>query len=650
MKLRFLGGRYQGRVIDIPGAELSIGRGSRNDLVLDEDGISRYHARVFLQGLRWFVEDAGSTNGIRVNGKRITEATPIQPGDRIGICGNVLMLSDGGDVARIDHEATAVWDGDGAPVEDQREYSIPWVRISLVIIALLLFVRLAWDIRDRATDEEAPPPAGTPEVSPPSTPAGTPTPPTAPDEPPEDPQPQAWLIPGFQAVEPDDADVFSPDQPTQPDQTRQPRDTAPVAAPEQAAPRPVIIRSEPPGALLTINNEQRGTTPRILTLEPGRYRVALALEGYDTRRALVDVPDLLPDAPYALTQKPGTLRVTSEPDGASIFHGTQLLGTTPLLVRTLPPGDYELRAVLPGFRTTVAATRITAVSGEKCHVSLPPDTGTLEIVTFPGSCEVQVDGVLKGQTAVPPKKLTSTPLRIPGILAGDRHVVVTHPNGSVAQGPVSVTAGETLSVPVRFWFADTRVRLTNGNSVAGMLIKKHPDGGLVLSRAPGQHITLAADTIRAAEDIPVTPSRLPLDQATGEAAMPNRGSAVIRPVSRAEIAGAVRYEAEQLREAVRAMRTVVDLRNQFHGKRLLIRLTPQRLMRDNQYVHVWAGGEVHCLLPHETYTELRRAQAAKRDVTILGTVTDCAPQQIDVGECRLVQLPGQAVEPGVEIE
>ncbi len=61
-------------------AELTIGRhqGS-NSLVLAEGGISRKHARLWLDDGRVMLEDVGSANGTFVDGERITGAVPLTP-------------------------------------------------------------------------------------------------------------------------------------------------------------------------------------------------------------------------------------------------------------------------------------------------------------------------------------------------------------------------------------------------------------------------------------------------------------------------------------------------------------------------------------------------------------------------------------------
>jgi pSer/pThr/pTyr-binding forkhead associated (FHA) protein len=53
---------------------LTVGRAATSDIVLDEPFVSSTHARLFLRGQFYVVEDLGSTNGTFVNDKPVTEA------------------------------------------------------------------------------------------------------------------------------------------------------------------------------------------------------------------------------------------------------------------------------------------------------------------------------------------------------------------------------------------------------------------------------------------------------------------------------------------------------------------------------------------------------------------------------------------------
>jgi hypothetical protein len=60
-----------------------VGRSRSCDVVVEEPTVSRVHAALMLFGSQWFITDRGSTNGTRVNGRRIWGTADVRPGDRV---------------------------------------------------------------------------------------------------------------------------------------------------------------------------------------------------------------------------------------------------------------------------------------------------------------------------------------------------------------------------------------------------------------------------------------------------------------------------------------------------------------------------------------------------------------------------------------
>jgi SARP family transcriptional regulator, regulator of embCAB operon len=65
-----------------------IGRRTDNDIVLDDDDVSRYHAVVIDTGSSFVVSDLRSTNGVHVRGRRIRSSATLAAGDHIRIGGH----------------------------------------------------------------------------------------------------------------------------------------------------------------------------------------------------------------------------------------------------------------------------------------------------------------------------------------------------------------------------------------------------------------------------------------------------------------------------------------------------------------------------------------------------------------------------------
>jgi hypothetical protein len=74
----------EGKRMPVPEHGAVIGRSRECDIVLADSNVSRRHAELRPAGAGWAVGDLGSTNGVRVNGRRVgAEPMPVQDGDRI---------------------------------------------------------------------------------------------------------------------------------------------------------------------------------------------------------------------------------------------------------------------------------------------------------------------------------------------------------------------------------------------------------------------------------------------------------------------------------------------------------------------------------------------------------------------------------------
>jgi two-component system cell cycle response regulator len=101
--LTLLAGPQPGRLVPLNDGELTVGRSAEEAMVsLDDDSLSRRHARFFRAHRRYFVEDLGSTNGTFVEGVRVTAPTPLEDGMRIQIGAHVVMRFAMRDAAEVE--------------------------------------------------------------------------------------------------------------------------------------------------------------------------------------------------------------------------------------------------------------------------------------------------------------------------------------------------------------------------------------------------------------------------------------------------------------------------------------------------------------------------------------------------------------------
>ena len=85
-QLEILNGDFEGMTYDLGDREVVIGRNPTTHITLLDEGISREHALVLYdeETSCYTVEDLASTNGTKVNGKRVRSAS-LSEGDEIQI-------------------------------------------------------------------------------------------------------------------------------------------------------------------------------------------------------------------------------------------------------------------------------------------------------------------------------------------------------------------------------------------------------------------------------------------------------------------------------------------------------------------------------------------------------------------------------------
>ncbi|WP_027004980.1 FhaA domain-containing protein [Conexibacter woesei] len=72
-----------GKRLLVPPQGALIGRSREADIVVDDTNVSRRHAELLPGGNGWRIQDLGSTNGVRVNGRQVDGPHPLESGDRI---------------------------------------------------------------------------------------------------------------------------------------------------------------------------------------------------------------------------------------------------------------------------------------------------------------------------------------------------------------------------------------------------------------------------------------------------------------------------------------------------------------------------------------------------------------------------------------
>ena len=73
-----------GGVIPIQNS-ITLGRKDDNTVILNDEYVSSYHARIYIKNTDYFLEDRNSTNGIKLNSNKLIGKSIIKRGDMIQI-------------------------------------------------------------------------------------------------------------------------------------------------------------------------------------------------------------------------------------------------------------------------------------------------------------------------------------------------------------------------------------------------------------------------------------------------------------------------------------------------------------------------------------------------------------------------------------
>src|SRR3954449_7846280 len=95
---RVLDGIDKGRIFRDLSTPVTIGREEGNLLRLNDERVSRYHAKVQFDSGEVILTDLDSTNGTRINGN-VIQIRRLKPGDRIGVGRSLLLFGSDAEIA-----------------------------------------------------------------------------------------------------------------------------------------------------------------------------------------------------------------------------------------------------------------------------------------------------------------------------------------------------------------------------------------------------------------------------------------------------------------------------------------------------------------------------------------------------------------------
>jgi peptidoglycan/xylan/chitin deacetylase (PgdA/CDA1 family) len=160
-----------------------------------------------------------------------------------------------------------------------------------------------------------------------------------------------------------------------------------------------LVLSDPPFAQVVKGDKVLGLTPLLLPADsvPGDFTLALA--NYEQKPiTLAAATGLLADE-FTLKELPrvGALRVTSDPDGATVLLDGKEIGKTPVVYPNVPPGKHTLSLRLAGYVTADREVQVERAQASEAHFPLERQTRAVRVVSDPAGAQVTWDGQGLGQ-------------------------------------------------------------------------------------------------------------------------------------------------------------------------------------------------------------------------------------------------------------
>lgn len=142
MRLIVQAGALLGDIFEVTKDDVTLGRGSNNDIVISDPAISRTHCQIRREGDGYIIQDANSANGTYINDERIALPYVLRDGDEIRLGETTLRVEDANSVPVMGEDvapATII----GATGNRGRFLAVAALAVIILLIAAVMLNRSA---------------------------------------------------------------------------------------------------------------------------------------------------------------------------------------------------------------------------------------------------------------------------------------------------------------------------------------------------------------------------------------------------------------------------------------------------------------------------------------------------------------------------
>ncbi len=237
----------------------------------------------------------------------------------------------------------------------------------------------------------------------------------------------------------------------------------------------LAINSDPPGAEVWLEGQDRGHTPISLALAAGRTTVTLKKAGLTDQTATMMVVASETNETN-VTFAYGSVVIRSEPDGTAVRQNGEVVGRTPYTNNMVAPGQSSWQLAAHGWQSANVPVEVFDHQTNEVTVRLQKGKGVLQLTGNLPGITASVDGAGVGRL----------PANVP-VEAGVEHTVTAEYKGSEKTNAAArVESGKTNVVEFKFEEESQRPsRWTN--DLLGL--------GMVFVRLPGNNVWAATHRV-----------------------------------------------------------------------------------------------------------------------------------------------------------
>lgn len=171
----------------------------------------------------------------------------------------------------------------------------------------------------------------------------------------------------------------------------------------QKKPGLISVTSAPNGAVIIIDGQEHGTTPKQkLQLQAGHHQIKLLAERYrpQLEELIVSGMGIHQQLDYTLMPAWAKVLINSDPAGAEILIDGEPVGRTPMSAEILE-GKRQLSLQLIGYKNIQTELTVSAGNHQDLGTTtLQREDGLLRLKTEPGAANVVLNGVYQGKTPI----------------------------------------------------------------------------------------------------------------------------------------------------------------------------------------------------------------------------------------------------------